>query len=139
MADPLTLPGDVAGLLLECSPVIHLPSGLHGVVLSVDAVSGTAAVAVGGDLNHVFPRVPLSSLALALDRATGRAHAAWWLDNSDYDSVIAACDALGLSPGAHRNAMKSCASPVDGWDHGADADIVRSLVLNVAGREVPNG
>jgi hypothetical protein len=105
---------------------IHMPSG------------GGSSWAVAYTLRGKFHLdVPLArDLALDLADPTGRAHAAWWLGNIDFDRVIAARDALGLSRATRRSAMKSCMCPEDGRDHRADADIIRRLVLHVAGREV---
>ena len=142
-----TLPGDIPGLLRRGSPVHArgLAKGCASVVVSVSEQEATIGFTQvwkggtpwGGDLHEDYAiSQKLGKLALDLSDPTGRAHAAWWLGNVPFDRVLAACDALGLSAATRKNAMESCMSPAEGWNHDADADVIRRIVLHVAGREV---
>lgn len=158
MTAPLTLPGTIPGLLRRGSPVVWaapirpnptLPAHLQAgpgrerrglwMPLGPKADEGMVCWDTWCGANRVEEHVYAGDLALDLSDPTGRAHAAWWLGNSSFDDVLAACDALGISRVGRKNAMAGCMEPIDGWDHSNDADTLRRVVLHVAGREVTRG
>lgn len=83
----LTLPGTIPGLLRRGSPV--LDRGVPGVYLR--SVQGDDFAKIGL-LHGEVGMLPLSLVELDLTDATGRAHAAWWLDQK--------CDRHGTWAGA---------------------------------------
>ena len=93
MTAALTLPGTIPGLLRRGSPVtlrprvygdVTLMHGAHGVVH--DAARGVAVVDTFGGSPCVV-RYGREDVALDLTDATGRAHAAWWLEDQE-DSAV---------------------------------------------------
>ena len=95
--DPVTLPGDIPGLLRRCSPVRADVSGVivvDGVVRHMRA-DGRAVVATD---SRVVP-FDLGSLSLDLSDPTGQQHASAWAFEAgsltDFDKVICAAAALG--------------------------------------------
>ncbi len=70
----ITLPGDIPGLLRQCSLVYHDTYG-RGVVLFV---TGNDARVAFGDMGAIIEVAP-ATLVLVLTDATGRARATWWL------------------------------------------------------------
>ena len=83
MADLITLPGSIPGLLRRGSPVIGSGkfAGRRGVI--VDASLGGSHVVVAFEATATADAsgewLPRAELDLDLTDATGRAHAAWWL------------------------------------------------------------
>lgn len=75
MHNELTL-SDIEGLFRRCSPVVDRFTGKRG-VLAVQESPGVWRVI--WDDQHGIGLRHLSTLALDLTDATGRAHAAWWL------------------------------------------------------------
>jgi hypothetical protein len=84
MTAPITLPGDIPGLLRRGSPVRldrlpawggTLPVGAPGVVLEPEEMN-RALVAW---FSHQVESVHQANIALDLADPTGRAHAAWWV------------------------------------------------------------
>lgn len=100
----LTLPGGIPGLLRRGSPVV-IRLGSDVAVSGVIVLPGYAVYRNGGaegsweygahtgTLTDDLLDGDEESTALDLTDATGRAHAAWWLD--------AACDRAGTWAGAH--------------------------------------
>lgn len=84
MAD-LILPGTIPGLLRVCA-LIAIASGAFagrkGVIVDLEPGARHAVVALQADAQHdaSVEWLPLANLALDLTDATGRAHAAWWLE-----------------------------------------------------------
>lgn len=133
----LTLLGDIPGLLRESSRVrSRLVPGCVGLVLRVRD-NGTADVCwygkADGTGDEVEHGVPLCELALDLSDPTGRAHAAWWLDSKGVTQSH--CLAIGERwLDLEEILSQSCSG---GEMPRACVDILRRLVLAVAGLEVP--
>ncbi|MDF1699613.1 MAG: hypothetical protein P1V36_00445 [Planctomycetota bacterium] len=156
----LTLPGDIPGALRAQTPAVvveyggalnHPAKGKNVTVLAVQAApkdqpwgvkKGDLWALVAwwrGDLGDAARScwVPVEWIALAQPDPTGAAHMAWWLGNRPMERVRSAVDALGIHAVDYEDAMDACVSPVDGKPDIGRIDILRRVVLHVAGREVP--
>lgn len=97
MDETLTLPGTIPGLLRRGSPVWHPRLGAKTpcVVVACHTNDRTARVGypwpIDGEDGDTWA---LDALDLDLTEATGRAHAAWWLDTA-CDRAGTWCGALG--------------------------------------------
>jgi hypothetical protein len=130
----LTLPGDIPGLLRRGAPVFHPSASLPGVALIAPAETVAVGVRTEG-IAHVFPRVPLSSLALDLSDPTGRAHAAWWVltwFRRDSARALSAIRDCGLTESQATTTIARAHSAA--YMTSDQADTLRRIVLRVAGR-----
>lgn len=133
----LTLPGDIPGLLRRGSPVVLATrtyggsvflDGARGVVCSDGGRVGTETLGGSPVLVSTSPR----DLALDLTDATGRAHAAWWLQAQGWGVSEAAIERIAGTDDA--------AAWLDWWFCGAEEANperiagLRDVVLCVAGR-----
>lgn len=85
--NPITLPGNITGLLRRGSPVFWLDERTPWVVTwagpwpESDIDEGTIALVAPGSSPCIGQDCNATNLALDLTDATGRAHAAWWLES----------------------------------------------------------
>jgi len=144
----LTVSGDIEGLLRECSPVGFNVGGVDGVVVGFVHHKGTDNVPLvwwPRDYCGVGKPSYRSSVHLRLDHETGRAHAAWWLE----EQAPSWLDEGGLwtltcwhhidwghlgesSPVAHIDPNDP--RPLEDGSRWVDAEALRLVVLHVAGR-----
>jgi len=103
MTAPLTLPGEIPGLLRYCSPVVFSAGGVcPGVVVNPDITHKGESMAIvwwPSDENGVGKPSMRNSVLLDLRDATGRAHAALWMEaHVEYlrGDLMAAAPAVGI-------------------------------------------
>lgn len=79
--------------------------------------------------------VPIDALGVPLDRRTGPAHAAWWLDTIDRGvwKALAACDSIGVTRALFARAYERAIRGQALTD--AEINDFRRVVLAVAGPE----
>ncbi len=130
---PITLPGDIPGLLRRGSPVLTLPRFLKAVVIDPPSDKGAVEVALVDD-NSIMGNS--SMFRLDLTDPTGRIHALWWL----YATVHPLVSGMSVGPmypnemlgGAFKRARAAIA---DGREsHPTELAAFCSACLAVAGR-----
>ena len=127
-ADPLTLPGDIPGLLRRGSPVVLDGTSTGWTYIGACAVDGGDSLVADEDV--VIPAWR-RGLDLDLSDPTGQAHAAWWLR----ERLLADPDQYShlrhTSRHARLQAMKGRATRAE------CADLI-GFVLHVAQLEAPD-
>lgn len=131
MSDLLTsLPGDIPGLLLRGSPIIHgLRFPWRGLVLTDGVRSDGSILGASPASETVQGPIPATRIALDLTDPTGRAHAAWWADERAISLMRAAAD---VGPHALGEIMDTARRGGDMTP--AQIDALARLVLRLAGR-----
>ena len=138
-----TLPGDIQGLLRRGSPVVpvrahawHTPSNGHPCSAKASSVV-RAAPHPGYTSVYLcdWGNTPLDGVALDLSDPTGRVHAAWYY--ADRLAAMTRGGGPGVPPYPRDVIVAVMESARQGRDMAPEQiDILRRLVLHVAGREV---
>ena len=129
-----TLPGTIPGLLRRTTPVIVTRGewiGLRGIVKSI--ADGLAVVALDNLSVSAVMTFALDELGLDLSDPTGRAHAAWWLNDHDEDTLAQATRAVsGVDDCEAWRWLIVSATSGDAWPD-ARVEYLRLVCLHVAG------
>jgi hypothetical protein len=131
----LTLPGTIPGLLRRGSPVVanvrtaagdvFFADGARAVVFDVDDTDGLLSIEGG----WFAP----AQWSLDLTDPTGRAHAAWWLNDHDEDTLAQATRAVsGVDDCEAWRWLIVSATSGDAWPD-ARVEYLRLVCLHVAG------
>lgn len=138
----LTLPGTIPGLLRRGSPAFRLALGdaSRQEAILVHAIAERPQL-YGGDGSELCAEIrsgplvwwPTRCLALDLTDPTGRAHAAWWLNDHDEDALAQATRAVsGVDDGEAWRWLIVSATSGDAWPD-ARVEYLRLVCLHVAG------
>jgi len=128
-----TLPGSIPGLLRRGSPVF--------VARRSSWPSGVCIMPGDGNLWLVSRGLQLprqaapQDLALDLSDATGRVHAAWWLEAQGHDEMAHAAHVVAGGVVGLANLVMRIGTGLDMSDEQIGA--LRAVVLHVAGLEAP--
>ena len=127
-----TLPGTIPNLLRLCSPVLAPASkrvraiGRRAIVIGEHLDTGGVLLADGAI-------EAAEDLALDLSDPTGRAHAAWWLNDHDEDTLAQATRAVsGVDDCEAWRWLIVSATSGDAWPD-ARVEYLRLVCLHVAG------
>jgi len=127
-----TLPGDIPGLLRRGSPVCSEDGTGRGVVFGLPGYDAGRPHLYGINWLHVIHTASVPP-CLDLSDPTGRAHAAWWVEERMASAVMGGLFSLADSMG--REVIDAVRLGAGGGDmHAKGIGALRRVVLHLAGR-----
>jgi hypothetical protein len=130
---PLTLPGTIPGLLRRCSPVTDAGGVTRGLIYAMPGYYRAYPDWWGVNWNYLLQPCDATRLHLDLTDPTGRAHAAWWLNDHDEDTLAQATRAVsGVDDCEAWRWLIVSATSGDAWPD-ARVEYLRLVCLHVAG------
>ena len=128
-----TLPGTIPGLLRRCSPVTDAEGVARGLIYAMPGHYRAYPDWWGVNWNYLLQPCDATRLYLDLTDPTGRAHAAWWLNDHDEDALAQATRAVsGVDDCEAWRWLIVSATSGDAWPD-ARVEYLRLVCLHVAG------